>query len=79
MAGSVTPEQRLKLIQEFKGDKCQCGATKKERHSLCHDCFMALPQKLQVDIYKPFLGGYEEAYSAAKNYLVNVRPSEEDE
>lgn len=58
-----------KLLNEFEGTRCRCGARKMRRQSFCRRCYYSLPKKLRINLYRRIGRGYEEAYQVAVDYL----------
>ena len=60
--------------REFESKQCAvCGQRKRKRQSFCARCYFSLPKNMQQDLWNPFGGGYEEAYSAAKDWINEER------
>lgn len=57
------------LLEELKGEECQCGKYKKSGNSFCYGCYSSLPNNLQRSLYRRFGNGYEEAYEEAIEHL----------
>ena len=56
-------------LKELEAEKCVCGAEKQKRQSFCRKCYLALPQKLRSELYKPMSDGYAEVHEEAKDWL----------
>lgn len=59
--------------RDFGSLTCMCGKPKKQRRSFCTPCYFSLPKEMRDELYNPFGGGYETAYSAAKDWLNQER------
>ena len=59
---------------EFRDSKCHgCGAPKGGTLAFCKGCYYALPTPMRSALWLRFGDGFEEAYTAAKRWLVNRR------
>ena len=67
------PLDQLELANELAGNRCQCGATKKERLTFCIRCHFKLPKEMRLALHQQIGKGYEEAYHAA---ISRLGPSE---
>ena len=56
-------------LNQFLSDECQCGRSKRPRHSFCFKCYKQLPDDMQKALWRRFHCGYEEAYEEAVKYL----------
>ena len=67
----LSPEWRLalRLRDELQGKRCRCTKKKVAGHTFCGNCYGALPEHMQKDLYKKIMCGYEEAYQAACDFL----------
>ena len=61
--------ERKFYLDTFKSDECLCGRSKKPRFAFCYQCYKKLPPDMQRALYKPFGGGYEQAFEAACKWL----------
>lgn len=50
-----------------------CHGTKKPRHTLCKDCYFALPRELRNALYKRLGTGYTQALNHALEWLASHR------
>lgn len=69
---NTTTENQLsdqEILNILQSDKCHCGKSKKPRMSHCTNCYYKLPPQMRNDLYKPFFGGYQEAFRESINYL----------
>ena len=57
------------LVAELAGVDCRCGAVKERGQTFCKRCYFRLPKHLQTRLYRRVGDGYEEAYSAATEFL----------
>ena len=51
-------------------EKCMCRHRKKVRHAFCLDCYLRLMPDMQKALWQRVGHGFEEAYTAAKEYLL---------
>ena len=72
MTATTKADERWWYVQELRSDECQCGLFKKPGFSFCRKCFRALPLDLRRDLYRKIGGGYEEAYDASVEYLMDA-------
>ena len=49
---------------------CLCRKPKKRGRSFCLDCYLRLPVNIQRALWRRCGDGYEEAYVAAKEWLL---------
>ena len=64
------------ILQTFLLTKCEaCGDLKRKRTAFCMGCYGRLPKELRDGLWKRFGSGFEQAYTAALDWL--KRDSEE--
>lgn len=56
-------------LKELESNGCACGGPKGRGKSFCYRCYKSLPDDMQRALYRPFTGGYIQAYDAAVKYL----------
>lgn len=61
--------ERLRILRELQTVKCFCGRKKGAGKTFCQKHYYALPKPLQGALYQRFGDGYEQAYTAAREYL----------
>jgi hypothetical protein len=64
---SITMAAALEVL---KSDRCLCHHRKKVKQALCTDCYIALPTAMQKALWRGLGAGFEEAYAAAKAWLL---------
>jgi len=65
--------EKKTVLADFMGVVCAaCGGPKRQRMSHCAGCYRRLPRQMQMDLYKRFGKGYEEAFAAATAWLRQV-------
>jgi hypothetical protein len=62
----MTPQE---ILENFTGNKCLCGEFKGYKMSHCRRCYFRLPTEKRKALYKPFLGGYIEAFIDSSQFL----------
>jgi hypothetical protein len=65
----MSTQHRRKLLDEFEGLECACGAPKVPKQTFCRACYYTLPVRLRRALYRRFLEGYEPAYDEAAAFL----------
>lgn len=68
-AEPLTREQRLDALRALSRPRCRCGRAKHSKQCFCRQCYYGLPKELRNKLYKPFGGGYEEAYWEAAEII----------
>lgn len=62
------------ILDNFIGTECAgCGKYKPSKMSHCRRCYFKLPKYLRDPLYKPFGGGYEEAFRASVRFLNRLK------
>lgn len=56
---TISTEDALKSLRSTVCPGCKRG--KVEKQSFCRSCYRELPLGCKKDLYKPMMGGYEEA------------------
>jgi hypothetical protein len=57
------------ILRELRGEVCQCGGEKSKGQTFCRTCYERLPRALQLPLWKHLGDGYEQAYTAALQFL----------
>ena len=65
----LSMQDRQWILDQFKGEECQCGRAKKPNHAFCYHCYTSLPRHMQQDLWQPFGRGFEAAYEEAVQWL----------
>jgi hypothetical protein len=65
MSGRVN----VPILRELRGVLCQCGGKKLRDQTFCRTCYGRLPRTLQLPLWKRLGDGYEQAYTAALEFL----------
>jgi hypothetical protein len=60
----------LTACQMLMSKQCVCKGTKKVRNAFCLDCYLKLTPDMQKALYQRVGHGFEQAYSAAKEWLL---------
>jgi hypothetical protein len=60
----------LEAAMMLRGNRCSCHKIKVVKQAFCGDCFHALPPAMQKALYKRLGKGFEQAYQAAKDWLL---------
>lgn len=60
----------------FQGGRCRCRGAKRTAMAFCWGCYTSLPKKLRDGLYQGFGAGYEKAYDAAEDHLINQQADE---
>jgi hypothetical protein len=67
----TTPETKT-IFQDFIGSVCaSCGRAKRTKQSHCSACYKKLPRQMQLDLYRKFGYGYEAAFLASTEWLLD--------
>ena len=63
-------------LERVQNETCQCGCGKRCGLAFCYKCFLKLPHELSEALYRILGHGFEEAYEAASQYLLEgeVKP-----
>jgi hypothetical protein len=69
----ITNDERIRILRELATNKCFCGARKAMSQTFCRPHYSSLPGQMRSMLYQRSGHGYEEAYTAAREYLVNVK------
>ena len=56
--------------RDLVAEVCLCRKPKKRGRSFCLDCYLRLPVNIQRALWRRCGDGYEEAYVAAKEWLL---------
>ena len=62
-------DERLRILRELGTAKCYCGAKKAMQQTFCRPHYSSLPGRMRSMLYQRFGQGYEEAYTAARQWL----------
>ena len=65
---------QAKLGREYRGTKCHCGQRKRQRVTLCKECYFTLSPILRGRLYQGG-EGYADAYQDAVEFLKQDRAS----
>lgn len=57
------------LYNWIKSEKCMCGGHKIAFVTFCRDCYMALPSKLRLELWRPWKDEFSSYYSECIDYL----------
>ena len=57
------------ILRELHGEVCQCSGPKQKDLPFCDACYGRLPRALQIPLWKHLGDGYEQAYTAALQFL----------
>lgn len=68
----MTNQDRSRLLDELKGDRCFCGKRKQRLNAFCRKHFSSLSPKVQKALIQRFGSGYEEAYVEARSHFAKV-------
>jgi hypothetical protein len=60
----------MEVAIAFRSEKCFCGKRKKSGYAFCLDHYLDLPPAMQKALWQRFGHGFEEAYTAAKEWLL---------
>ncbi len=69
VAGQVNTEQRNASWLALRAARCVCGKAKRDQHAFCLDCYLRLPPAVQKALWQRVGHGFEEAYTAAEEWL----------
>lgn len=58
------------ILGEFRSQTCACGARKCASRAFCSNCYFSLPVKIRGELCNSFGQGYEQAYIAARSFVV---------
>jgi hypothetical protein len=56
-------------VQDLQSDTCKCGQKKRKYQSFCSVCYFHLPAQMRQNLYYGVGSGYEEAFTAAAEWL----------
>ena len=61
------------IRSDFRGVVCSvCDSAKPAHHAFCVRCYKMLPKKLREGVWKRFGEGYEDAFLAARRFLLDL-------
>jgi hypothetical protein len=63
----ITTDESLEILQSAT---CYCGKSKNKKWALCYSDYKVLPKQMQRDLYNNVGAGFEEAYEAAVDWLI---------
>ena len=69
MTIELDKDQRIRILRELETSKCYCGAKKAMMQTFCRPHYSSLPGRMRSMLYQRFGQGYEEAYTAAREWL----------
>jgi hypothetical protein len=71
---SLSESPDLQAQRELRETVCAvCGRTKRAGNSFCTSCYMTLSDEMKDGLKRRFRAGYESAYWAAKDWLIEER------
>ena len=71
---TISESPQRQALRELASDECAvCQNRKNPKQSFCVRCYYDLPYEMRAELYRRFGGGYEEAYDAAKSFLLEER------
>jgi hypothetical protein len=70
----LTPSPNAEAWTEFCDTVCHvCGGAKQKKTAFCRSCYFSLSRETQKTLWKRFGHGFESAYHAAKEWLIEER------
>jgi hypothetical protein len=64
----------MTILSEFVSEECpNCRLPKDAKNAFCMKCYRRLPKAMQSALWRRFGSGFEEAYTAARNFLHRPR------
>lgn len=69
----LTNDDRTRILRELDKQECFCGARKARRQTFCRPHHESLPDWMRNRLYQRAGDGYEEAYTAAREYFEKAK------
>jgi hypothetical protein len=68
----LTKDERIRILRELAEPKCFCGAKKAMMQAFCRPHYSSLPKWMRDRLYQRAGDGYEDAYTAAREYFAKA-------